>query len=66
MDPDDLFPGKPKDPLAELARQDLDPLSVDELDARVVALEAEIARTRARRAFAADHRASAENLFRSR
>ena len=66
MDPDDLFARKPDDPLTLLARQDLDPLSVDELDARVVALETEIARTRARRAFAADHRASAENLFRSR
>lgn len=65
MDPDDLFAAKPKDPLAELARQDLDPLSVDELDARVALLEAEIARTRARRAFAADHRAVAEKLFRS-
>ena len=66
MDPDDLFASKPADPLTLLAKQDLDPLSVDELDARVVALEAEIARTRARRAFAADHRASAEDLFRSR
>ena len=66
MDPDDLFARKPDDPLTLLARQDLDPLSVDELDARVVALEAEISRTRARRAFAADHRASADALFRSR
>ena len=66
MDLDDLFPGRPKDPLAELARQDLDPLSADELDARVAALEAEIERVRARRAFAANHRASAEDLFRPR
>lgn len=66
MDLDDLFPGKPKDPLAELARQDLDPLSVDELDARVAALEGEIARTRARKLFAQSHRANAEDLFRSR
>ena len=39
---------------------------VHELDARVAALEAEIERTRARRAFAANHRASAEELFRPR
>ena len=63
MDLDDLFPGKPKDALDELARQDLDPLSVAELDARVAALEAEIARTRARREFANDHRAIADDLF---
>ena len=36
------------------------------LEKKVAGLEAEIARTRARRAFAADHRASAEELFRSR
>ena len=66
MDLDDLFPGKPKDPLTELGKEDLDPLSVDELDARVAALQAEIARTEARRAFAANHRASAEDLFRPR
>ena len=66
MDLDDLFPGKPKDPLAELAKQDLDPLSADELHARIAALEAEIARSRARIAFAASHRAIAEDLFKSR
>lgn len=66
MDPDDLFAAKPKDPLAELSRQDLDPLSVDELDARVAALRVEIARAEAKRAFAISHRASAEDLFRSR
>ncbi len=66
MDPDDLFAPKPKDPLAELARQDLDPLSVDELDARVAALRAEISRVEAKRGLAVSHRASAEDLFRSR
>lgn len=63
MDLDDLFTGKPRDPLDELGRQDLDPLSVAELDARVAALEAEIARTQTRRTFATSHRASAEDLF---
>lgn len=66
MEPDDLFSAKPKDPLVELARQDLDPLSADELDARVLALEAEIGRVRARIAFAGRHRADADELFRSR
>lgn len=65
MDLDDLFPGKPKDPLTELGRQDLNPLSVEELDARIAALETEIARVRARQTFAERHRACAEDLFRA-
>ncbi len=63
MDADELFPNRPADPLALLAKQDIDPLSVEELDARVAALEAEIARTMARREFAVNHKASAEALF---
>lgn len=65
MDIDALFPDRPDDPLALLAKQDLDRMSVDELDARVTALEAEIARTQARRAVAVDHKASAAGLFKS-
>lgn len=64
MDLDELFPGKPEDPLAQLARQDLDPLSVDELHERIAALEAEIVRTRAKIDASVNHRASAEALFR--
>ena len=64
MDLDELFPGKPEDPLKQLQRQDLDPLSVDELDARIAVLEAEIARVRAKIEAAVNHRASAEDLFR--
>jgi uncharacterized small protein (DUF1192 family) len=63
MDADELFPNRPADPLALLAKQDIDPLSVEELDARVAALEEEIARTKARREFAVNHKASAEALF---
>lgn len=63
MDLDELFPNKPEDPLALLARQDLDPLSVDELHERIAALEAEIARVRAKIDAAVNHRASAEALF---
>lgn len=63
MDFDELFPKKPDDPLALLVRQDLDPLSVEELEARITALEGEIARSRTRIDFAVHHRASADSLF---
>ena len=64
MDIGDILPKSPNDPLAALVRQDLDPLSVDELNARIAALEGEIARSRARIDHAVNHRASAESLFR--
>ena len=60
---DDLFSSRPEDPLASLARQDLDPLSQDELDARIVALEAEIERVRAHKEAASRHRSAADALF---
>ena len=63
MDLDELFPDKPKDPLVQLARQDLDPLSVEELHARVESLESEIARVKAKINAAVNHRAIAEDLF---
>ncbi|MBU3077261.1 DUF1192 domain-containing protein [Sphingomonas quercus] len=63
MDSDDLLPRRVDDPLAALGRQDLDPLSVAELRARIAALEAEIARCRAHAEGAVNHRASAEALF---
>jgi uncharacterized small protein (DUF1192 family) len=64
MDLDELFPDKPGDPLTLLARQDLDPLSVDELQARIAALEAEIARVKAKIETAVNFRASADAIFR--
>ena len=64
MDMDDHVPLNSGDPLAMLAREDLDPLSTDELHARIAALEAEIVRARARIERAVNHRASAEGLFR--
>ena len=64
MDLDDLFPSKPGDPLTELARQDLDPLSIEELEARVAALKAEIARVQAHMERAQTHRSIADELFR--
>jgi uncharacterized small protein (DUF1192 family) len=63
MDLDDLFPSKPGDPVKELAKQDLDPLSLDELDERIEALKAEIARVEAHKGRAAAHRSIAEELF---
>lgn len=63
MDLDELFPDKPKDPLAELGRQDLDPMSIEELQERVEALKAEIARVEAHMQRAQTHRSAAEDLF---
>lgn len=64
MDLDELFPDKPKDPLTQLVHQDLDPLSVEELNARIAVLEGEIARVRAKLENAVNFRASADELFR--
>ena len=63
MDLEDLFPSKPDDPLVALARQDLDPLSLDELRERVDALKAEIARVEAHVQRVQTHRSAAEELF---
>ena len=63
MDIEELFPDKPGDPLTLLVRQDLDPLSVEELEARIAVLEGEIARVRAKIEAAVNHRASADAIF---
>ena len=63
MDLDELFPSKPDDPLVALAKQDLDPLSVEELKERIEALKAEIARVEAHMSRAQTHRSAAEELF---
>jgi uncharacterized small protein (DUF1192 family) len=63
VDLDELFPSKPDDPLAALAKQDLDPLSIDELKERVEALKAEIARVEDHMRRAQTHRSAAEELF---
>ena len=63
MDIDELFPSKPDDPLVALGSEDLDPLSLDELDARIVALRAEIERVEAHMARVRTHRSAAEELF---
>ncbi|MCH4894220.1 MULTISPECIES: DUF1192 domain-containing protein [unclassified Sphingomonas] len=63
MDAEEILGRSPGDPLTALIRQDLDPFSVEELAARIALLEGEIARVRARMAFASQHRASADALF---
>lgn len=63
MDLDDLFPSKPDDPLITLGRQDLDPMSQDELAERIELLKAEIARVEAHIARVEAHRSAAEELF---
>lgn len=64
MDLDDILGPRPGDPLTALLAEDLDRLSVAELEARIAALEGEIARTRARIAGATSRRADADALFR--
>ena len=63
MDIDDLFAGKPADPLTEVTKQDLGPLSIDELVARIETLKEEIARVEKHMADAERHRTSADELF---
>ena len=63
MDLDELFPDKPGDPLAQLAHQDLDPLSIEELTERIAALKAEIARVEAHIERVNRDRSAAEELF---
>lgn len=57
------FTRRPDDPLTQLIRQDLDPMSKDELAERIITLEAEIARCKARLDFASSHKNAAEALF---
>ena len=62
MDSDENLP-RLGEPLALLVKQDLDPLSVAELDARIAVLEGEIARVKQHMQRAVNHRASADALF---
>ncbi len=63
MDLDDILGSRPDDPLAALLREDLDRLSVAELEARITALEGEIARSRKKIDHAVNHRNVADALF---
>jgi uncharacterized small protein (DUF1192 family) len=62
MDEEDDF--KPGQPIVELGKEDLDPLSLEELDQRVARLKAEIDRVEAHKARASAHRSVADELFR--
>ncbi len=63
MDLDELFPDKPGDPLKLLVKQDLDPMSVEELHNRITILESEIARVRTKIEASVNFRASADAIF---
>lgn len=59
------LPRRKSDLLADLALEDLDKLSIAELDDRIALLSAETARTTAKRAGAAQFRAAADGLFKT-
>ena len=63
MDADENLPRRKDDLLKQLALQDLDPFSVEELEERIALLEAEIVRTKTRMQRGVNHRASADSLF---
>ena len=63
MDEDDFFSSRPQDPLSLLVKQDLGPLSVDELNERIETLRQEIARVEQHLTDTARHRSAADELF---
>jgi len=63
MDEDDFFSSRPQDPLSLLIKQDLGPLSVDELNERIETLRQEIARIEQHLTDTARHRSAADELF---
>jgi uncharacterized small protein (DUF1192 family) len=65
MDMDELFAKRPDDPLVQLTRQDLDPMSVEELNERVLILQAEMDRVNQKIKASVNFRASADALFKT-
>jgi len=63
MDIDENLPLRRDDPVALLIKQDIDPLSVAELESRIAALKSEIKRCEGKIAFAGTHRNVADALF---
>jgi uncharacterized small protein (DUF1192 family) len=63
MDIDENLPLRRDDPVAILIKQDIDALSVAELELRIAALKAEITRCEGKIAFASAHRSVADALF---
>ena len=65
MEAEDSLARRADEPIRQLAKEDLDRLSVAELDERMVLLETEIARVKAKRAGASSFRSVADSLFKS-
>ena len=63
MDDDDFFTSRPTDPLTLLVKQDLGPLSQDELGKRIAILKSEIERVEQHMSAADAHRSAADALF---
>ena len=63
MEIDDNLTLRRDDPLNNLVKQDIDALSVAELEARIAALKAEVTRCEGKIAFASKHRSVADALF---
>ena len=63
MDLDELFPDRPGDPLTQLTKEDLDPLSIEELNERIATLREEITRIEAHIERVNRDRSAAEELF---
>lgn len=63
MDIDENLPLRRNDPLGNLVKQDIDALSVAELESRITALKSEILRCEGKIAFASKHRSVADALF---
>jgi len=63
MDEDDFFTSRPQDPLTQVTKQDLGPLSIDELKQRIETLKSEIGRVETHMADASRHRSAADELF---
>ena len=60
---DDNLPLRGNDPLQLLIKEDLDPLSLDELDERIAILKKEIIRCDTKKAKASSHMSAADALF---
>jgi uncharacterized small protein (DUF1192 family) len=63
MDEDDFFSSRPQDPLTLLVKQDLGPISQDELAERIEILKAEIVRVEQHMTAVDQHRSAADELF---
>jgi uncharacterized small protein (DUF1192 family) len=63
VDLDDLFAKRPADPLVQVTRQDIDSLSVLELQERIDILRAEIARIEGKLQQSFNHKLTADALF---